>query len=77
MIHTEFAKWISHLKCRLHTGRHTERLEMVGFEDRKLHKSSAVDEMGDRLATTDMGRKWGGAAVARGGLGPHWVCGIR
>jgi len=27
------------------------------------NKSSAVDEMGDRLATIDMGRKWGGAAV--------------
>jgi len=64
MIHTEFAKWISHLKCRLHTGRHTERLvEMVGYEDRKLHKMSAVAEMGDRLVTIDMGRKWGGAAV--------------
>ena len=27
-------------------------------------------EMGDRLATIGMGRKWGGAAV---GLGLHWV----
>jgi len=36
---------------------------MVGFEDRKLHKSPAVAEMGDRLATIDVGRKWGGAAV--------------
>ena len=27
------------------------------------NKSSAVAEMGDRLATVDMGRKWGGAAV--------------
>ena len=26
-------------------------------------KSSAVAEMGDRLATIGMGRKWGGAAV--------------
>jgi len=34
-----------------------------------LNKSSAVAEMGDRLATIDMGEKWGGAAV--GGLGPH------
>ena len=33
-------------------------------------KSSAVAEMGDRLATVDMDRKWGGAAVR---LAPHWV----
>ena len=34
-------------------------------------KSSAVAEMGDRLATI-MGRKWGGAAVGAGSpLGPH------
>ena len=29
----------------------------------KMNKSSAVAEMGDRLATIGMGRKWGGAAV--------------
>jgi len=29
------------------------------------NKSSAVAEMGDRLATIDMGRKWGGAAASR------------
>jgi len=29
----------------------------------KINKSSAVAEMGDHLATTGMGRKWGGAAV--------------
>jgi len=29
----------------------------------KHNKSSAVAEMGDRLATIGMGRKWGGAAV--------------
>jgi len=28
-----------------------------------LDKSSAVAEMGDRLATIGIGRKWGGAAV--------------
>jgi len=33
-----------------------------------LYKSSAVAEMGDRLATIDMGRKWGGTAM--GGAGP-------
>jgi len=33
------------------------------------NKSSAVAEMGDRLATVGMGRKWGGAAVAVG----DWV----
>jgi len=31
--------------------------------DRIVNKSSAVAEMGDRLATICMGRKWGGAAV--------------
>jgi len=29
----------------------------------KFYKSSAVAEMGDRLATIGMVRKWGGAAV--------------
>jgi len=41
--------------------------------------SSAVAQMGDRLATIDMCRKWGGAAVgARSGpLGPHLTqCGL-
>ena len=32
----------------------------------KKNKSSAVAEMGDRLVTIDMGRKWGGAAVGAG-----------
>jgi len=43
-----------------------------------LYKSSAVAEMGDRLATTDMGRKWGGAAVGAGySLDPHLTqCGL-
>jgi len=37
-----------------------------------MNKSSAFAEMGDRLATTDMGQKWGGAAVeAASPLGPH------
>ena len=36
------------------------------------YKSSAGAEMGDRLATIGMGRKWGGAAVGAGSqLGPH------
>jgi len=41
-------------------------------------KSSAVAEMGDRLATVDMDRKWGGAAVGAGSpLGPHLTqCGL-
>jgi len=39
-----------------------------------LNKSSAVAEMGDRLATIGMGQKWGGAAVGAGSpLGPHLV----
>jgi len=38
-----------------------------------LNKSSAVAEMGDHLATIDMGRKVGGAAVGGAGypLGYH------
>jgi len=35
------------------------------------NKSSAVAEMGDRLATIGMGRKWGGGCCVA--LGPHWV----
>ena len=40
----------------------------------KMKKSAAVAQMGDRLATTDMGRKVGGAAVSLSvvrELGPH------
>ena len=36
-----------------------------------LNKSAAVAEMGDRLATIDMGRKVGRAVV--GGVGAQWV----
>jgi len=41
-------------------------------------QQSAVAEMGDRLATIGMGRKWGGAAVGAGSsLGPHLTqCGL-
>ena len=35
------------------------------------HKSSGVDEMGERLATTDMGQNWGCASLGKGELGPH------
>jgi len=38
--------------------------------DKQMNKSSAVAEMGDRLATTDMGRKVGLCAFL-GELGPH------
>jgi len=45
-----------------------------------LYKSSAVAEMGDRLATIGIGRKWGGTAAAVGAgppLGPHLTqCGL-
>jgi len=36
---------------------------MGPFHSAMKYKSSAIAEMGDRLATTGMGRKWGGAAV--------------
>ena len=44
----------------------------------KINKSSAVAEMGDRLATIGMGQKWGGAAVGAGPpLGSHVTqCGL-
>ena len=44
----------------------------------KINKSSAVAEMGDRLATTDMGRKEGAPVPLPGGeLGPHLTqCGL-
>jgi len=31
-----------------------------------INKSSTAAEMGDRLVTIGMGRKWGGAAVGAG-----------
>jgi len=34
-------------------------------------KSSAVAEMGDRLATVDIGRKVESVPIWRGGAGPH------
>jgi len=36
-----------------------------------MYKSSAVAEMGDRLATVDMGRKFGAVHFFEGELGPH------
>jgi len=42
----------------------------VTIDKGKYDKSSAAAEMGDRLATIGMGRKWGGLLL---GLGPHWV----
>ena len=44
-----------------------------------VNNSSAVDEMGDRLATIDMGRKLGAVPLFFGGgeLGPHLAqCGM-
>ena len=38
---------------------------------RKVNKCSAVAELGDRMATIDMGRKEGGCYAPSGGLGPH------
>ena len=37
---------------------------------RLLNKSSTVAEMGDRLATIDMGRKWGAVRRLKAELGP-------
>ena len=45
------------------------RFHTIGYHE---HKSSAVAEMGDRLATTDMGRKVGVLCpFPLGELGPH------
>ena len=38
-------------------------LDGMQLQGKFFNKSSAVAEMGDRLATIGMGRKWGGAAV--------------
>jgi len=38
-------------------------MQLFNFTAINTHKSSAVAEMGERLATIGMGRKWGGAAV--------------
>jgi len=35
------------------------------------HKSLAIAEMGDRLATIDIGRKLGAVPLFFGGTGPH------
>jgi len=41
-------------------------------EETKNNKSSAVADMGDRLATIDMAEEWGGAAMGAGSsLDPH------
>jgi len=37
----------------------------------RLYKSSAVAEMGDRLATIDISRKLGAMPLLAGELGPH------
>ena len=45
--------------------------KIFDFTAQFINKSSAVAEMGDRMATIGMGRKWGGAAVGAGSpLGP-------
>ena len=74
---TKFVKifsvhWVSP-KCHgssrvlLVSGRHTQwpKTCLLTSTDpiNRLNKSSADAEIGDRLATTDMGRKWGWAAV--------------
>jgi len=46
----------------------------VSFLGDRLHKSSAVAEMGDRLDTIDIGRKcWGSAPFCGGGTGSAWA----
>jgi len=50
--------------------------ELVWKRLTHVDKCSAVAEMGDRLATTDMDRKLGACAVLRE-LGPHLTqCGL-
>jgi len=41
---------------------HDSKVQAIFFGE-MTYKSSAVAEMGDRLATIGMARKWGGAAV--------------
>jgi len=58
----------------------TENLSVNQLATSIVYKSSAVAEMGDRLATIDMGRKWGGATLGRAGspMGHHDLtqCGL-
>jgi len=42
------------------------RYDSYTDDDMNVNKRSAVAEMGDRLATIGMGRKWGRAAVGAG-----------
>ena len=53
-------------------------LVLPSFFGDRLYKSKAVGEIGDRLATLGLGRKWGKAAVGAGSpLGPHLTqCGL-
>jgi len=47
-------------------------LSLIWLTDDGSNRSSAAAEMGDRLATIDMGRKVGGyCALSVGQLGPH------
>jgi len=52
--------------------------QLIQRQRHAINKSSAVAEMGDRLAAIGMGREWGGAAVGAGSpLGPHLTqCGL-
>jgi len=54
---------------------------ITSFLAAMVNYSAAVDEMGDSLATTDMGRKWGGGLCppfwGERALGPHVTqCGL-
>ena len=55
----------------LNSGRPTivVALECYGVQSVKLNKSSAVAEMGDRLATIDIGRQVGAAVPLSTGRG--------
>jgi len=48
-------------------------VDSVKFYCTFINKSSAVAEMGDRLATIDMGRKVERSCCGGWGLGPQWV----
>ena len=67
---------VTHLRCG---GSLTAFYKLlISLPVKECDKSSAVAEMGDRFATIDMGRKWGGAAVGSWvPLGPRLTqCGL-
>ena len=75
MIHTEFAKWISHLKYRLYTLVDTQNV-LIWLDLRIASYTRAQQLL--RWATVWPQQTWDESGEGLlWGLDPHWVCGIR